>query len=177
MRPTGRDSSRSLRPGRCRTRNGRNACSGKMSASAKCLPLLPSTSYLLDTSILAGVLFLRRHVTDRFAFAIAQGSAVTGISVYGEVTKRLLGTDDAVARRRELRTLPRRAPALPVRPQHVERYAELRRAMRRPHGPGLIGDIDTLIAAAAIEHDLTLATMDGDFERVPGLKVLLVPRR
>ncbi len=59
----------------------------------------------------------------------------------------------------------------------MERYASLRRALRPPYGPGLIGDIDSLIAATAIEHGLTLVTMDGDFARVPGLDLLLVPRR
>src|SRR5207249_99102 len=49
------------------------------------------------------------------------------------------------------------------------RYADLRRQMRPPRGPGLIGDIDTLIAATAIERKLTLVTADTDFQRVPGL--------
>jgi predicted nucleic acid-binding protein len=31
----------------------------------------------------------------------------------------------------------------------LQRYAVLRRQMRRPHGTGTIGDIDTLIAATA----------------------------
>ena len=55
----------------------------------------------------------------------------------------------------------------------MERHASL----RPPYGPGLIGDIDSLIAATAIEHGMTLVTMDGDFARVPGLDLLLVPRR
>lgn len=42
----------------------------------------------------------------------------------------------------------------------LERYADLRRQLRPPYGPGLIGDIDTLIAATALEHDLTLVTTD-----------------
>lgn len=46
--------------------------------------------------------------------------------------------------------------------------------MRR--GVGLIRDIDTLIAATALEHDLTVVTLDGDFQRVPVLKVMLLPR-
>jgi len=33
----------------------------------------------------------------------------------------------------------------------LERYAEIRRTLRPPHGSGLIGDIDTLIAATALE--------------------------
>ena len=37
-----------------------------------------------------------------------------------------------------------------------------------------IGDIDTLIAATALEHNLKLVTIDTDFERVLHLKVQLV---
>lgn len=58
----------------------------------------------------------------------------------------------------------------------LERYADLRRAMRPPHGPGLIGDVDTLIAATALEHGLTVVTLDSDFQRVPGLSVMLLTR-
>jgi predicted nucleic acid-binding protein len=36
----------------------------------------------------------------------------------------------------------------------LERYADIRRALRPPYGPGLIGDIDTLITATALERDL-----------------------
>lgn len=57
-----------------------------------------------------------------------------------------------------------------------DRYALLRRALRPPHGPGLIGDIDTLIATTALEEQLTLVTADGDFQRVPGLTLMLLPR-
>ena len=38
-------------------------------------------------------------------------------------------------------------------------------------------DIDTLIAATALERDLTVVTTDQDFERVPGLKVMLIALR
>ena len=58
----------------------------------------------------------------------------------------------------------------------MERYAELRRQMRPPHGPGLIGDIDTLIGATARERNLTVVTMDADSQRVPELQVMLLPR-
>ncbi len=54
----------------------------------------------------------------------------------------------------------------------MQRYADLRRQLRLPRGQGLIGDIDTLIAATALESDLTLVTTDGDFGRVPGPKQL-----
>lgn len=59
----------------------------------------------------------------------------------------------------------------------LERYADLRRRLRPPYGPGLIGDIDTLIAATALEHNLTLVTTDTDYQRVPHLKLELLPRK
>jgi predicted nucleic acid-binding protein len=58
----------------------------------------------------------------------------------------------------------------------MERYAEIRRTLRR-QGPGLIGDVDTLIAATAFEYDLTLVTADLDFQRVSGLKLMIIPRQ
>jgi predicted nucleic acid-binding protein len=56
----------------------------------------------------------------------------------------------------------------------MDRYAEIRRALR-PTG-NLIGDIDTLIAATALERDLTVVTTDDDFERVQSLKTMLIPK-
>lgn len=50
----------------------------------------------------------------------------------------------------------------------------VRREMRPTSG--LTGDMDTLIAATALERSLTVVTIDGDFARVPGLSVLLLPR-
>jgi predicted nucleic acid-binding protein len=46
--------------------------------------------------------------------------------------------------------------------------------MRPPHGTGLIGDVDTFIAATALERNLTMITADHDFKRVPGLSVHLL---
>lgn len=56
----------------------------------------------------------------------------------------------------------------------LERYGDLRRQLRPPRGPGLIGDLDTLIAATALALDLTLVTTDTDFQRVPDLKLNLL---
>jgi len=58
----------------------------------------------------------------------------------------------------------------------MDRYADIRRQLRVPHGPGLVGDIDTLIAATALERGLTPVTTDSDFARVPGLQVMMLPR-
>lgn len=103
--------------------------------------------------------------------------ASTSILACGEAFEYLAGRADGMAQRRALVTLLKevapRVPGLKV----MNRYADLRRQMRPPHGPGLIGDIDTIIAATALQLDLIVVTMDGDFARVPGLKVMqLTPR-
>ncbi len=41
-------------------------------------------------------------------------------------------------------------------------------------GTGLIGDIDTLIAATALERNLTVITADTDYLRVPDLRVKVI---
>ncbi len=56
----------------------------------------------------------------------------------------------------------------------LERYADVRRLLRPPQGTGLIGDIDTLIAATALERNLTIVTADADYKRVPGLQIELI---
>ena len=76
-----------------------------------------------------------------------------------------------------LRTLLRKVHPYPLTYALLEQYADLRRAMRPPHGPGLIGDIDTIIAATALHYGLTLVTADGDFTRVPGLSLMHIPLR
>jgi predicted nucleic acid-binding protein len=93
---------------------------------------------------------------------------------YGEVIEHLLGQHDFTSRRRQLRVVMHELRPIGASYAILERYAGLRRQMRRQHGTGTIGDIDTLIAATALERDLTVVTTDGDFMRVPGLKVLLM---
>lgn len=75
-----------------------------------------------------------------------------------------------------LRTLMKKVYPYPLTYSLLERYAEIRRAMRPPHGPGLIGDIDILIAATTLDNGLTLVTTDGDFLRVADLSIMHIPR-
>jgi len=49
----------------------------------------------------------------------------------------------------------------------MELYADIRRQLRPPHGPKLIGDVDTLIAATAMRQDLTLITRIPIFSGCP----------
>lgn len=84
------------------------------------------------------------------------------------------GFPNATHRQQHLRDLLREVYPYFLTYAILERYADLRRKLRPPHGKGLIGDIDTLIAATALERNLTLLTTDRDFDRVPHLKWQLV---
>ena len=97
-------------------------------------------------------------------------------SVYGEISEYNHNFPDFARRQTELRALLQQVYPYGLSYLILERYAELRRMLRPPHGPGLIGDIDTLIAATALVYDLTLVTTDSDFTRVPELDLMFLPR-
>ena len=132
--------------------------------------------YLLDTALLSAFLFGRTSAGNLINPWLARGEVVSSILVYGEVIEYLRGFPDFLRWRADLRRLLQGVYPLTLTYGVMERYSEIRRTMRR-QGPGLIGDVDTLIAATALEHDLTVVTADRDFQRVPNLKVLLVPRQ
>jgi predicted nucleic acid-binding protein len=132
--------------------------------------------YLLDSTPLAGVLNGREpFVTDVRPFLLRRELA-TSVLVYAEVVEYLKGSSDFAVRQEQLRTFLQAVYPFFITYAILDRYADIRRHLRQPHGPGLIGDIDTLIAATALERNLTLITTDGDFERVPDLKLILLQR-
>lgn len=107
---------------------------------------------------------------------VSQGEARTSLLVYGEIVEYFLSLPNSEKRITQLQHAINVIGALNVSTAIEERYAVIRRELRPPHGPGIIGDVDTLIAATAIEHGLTLVTADSDFERVPRLTSRLLPR-
>ena len=133
--------------------------------------------YLVDTTVLTAGLMNRPAAVTLLRPWIAGREAATSIVVYGEVVEYLHSFPDFPLRHRQLRELLQEVSPYFVTYPIMARYAALRRQMRPPHGPGLIGDIDTLIAATALERNLTVVTTDADFQRVPGLQVLLVSRQ
>jgi predicted nucleic acid-binding protein len=130
--------------------------------------------YLLDSAPLAGYLHGRAPFVNLITPFIREHKAATSILVYAEVIEYLKGLPDFPRRRQQLQILLREIYPYFLTYAIVDRYADIRRAMRAPHGPGLIGDVDTLIAATALERNLTVITLDQDFTRVPGLRVQLL---
>lgn len=94
--------------------------------------------------------------------------------MYGEAIEYLKSDAAFLQRRSELRALLREVAPLAITYSILEQYAELRREMRR--SGGLIGDVDTLMAATALDRDLTFVTLDSDFQRVPELTVMRLTR-
>lgn len=130
--------------------------------------------YLIDSTPVAAYLQGRRAVVDLLAPWIANREVATSILVYGELIEYLRGLSDFDQRRQQLLSLLTEVQPFFLTYAIMERYADLRRQLRPPFGPGLIGDIDSLIAATALEYDLVLVTADHDFERVPGLATVIV---
>lgn len=133
-------------------------------------------AYLLDTTIVAGCLNGRPWATELVTPWMQRHEVATSIVVYAEVVEYLRGRASFLMHYARLRDLMRAIPPLFVMTAEAERYADIRRQLRPPYGPGLIGDIDTLIAATAVVRDLTLVTTDSDFLRVPDLRVQHIER-
>lgn len=132
--------------------------------------------YLLDTSPLAAYLQGRAAAHALIGPWIQQREVATSVLCYAEVNEYINGFPDYTRRHGDLRRLLREVYPYALTYAALDRYGEPRRQLRPPHGPGLIGDLDTLIAAIALARDLTLVTPDSDFQRVPGLKLMLLPR-
>src|SRR5437588_12932553 len=112
--------------------------------------------YLLETSLLAAYLQSRESAVRLIHPFIARHEVATSILVYAEVTEYVKGLPNAAARQHDLRQLLAEVYPYFLTYAILERYADLRRRLRPPQGNGLIGDLATLIAAAATERNLTL---------------------
>jgi predicted nucleic acid-binding protein len=132
--------------------------------------------YILDTGPLGAYLQGRQAVVNLVAPWLQAHEAATSILAYAEVVEYIKGFPDFVNLHTQLRRLLRQIYPYFLTYRILERYADIRRSLRRPYGLGLIGDIDTLIAATALERNLTVVTIDTDFQRVPNLRVILLSR-
>ena len=130
--------------------------------------------FLLDTNVLSAYLLRRPGAVAIIEPLVQSQDAETSILVYGEVIEYLRSFPNAGLLQAQLRRLMLNIPPRSLTYATVERYADLRRILR-PQGQ-LIGDIDTLVAATAIERNLVLFTTDSDFTRVPGLQYQLIAR-
>ncbi len=132
--------------------------------------------YLLDTSVLSALLHNRAATVSLITPWLRRHEVATSILVYGEVLEYIKTRPNFPSRAARLRDLLSEIRPYFLTYPILERYATIRLALRPPHGPGLIGDIDTLIAATALERNLTVLTADTDFQRVSGLSLMHLER-
>ncbi len=136
--------------------------------------------YLLDTGPLTAYLLGRAGAVARLDTIIQQRDAAISTLVYGEAIEYFYSFVNASQMQQALRgLLNQKVKRLYATYAVGEHYSLIRRTMRMMRTPtgqplGLIGDIDTVIAATALAHQLTVITIDGDFTRIPGLSVQLL---
>jgi predicted nucleic acid-binding protein len=107
--------------------------------------------YLVETGPLAAYLQGRPRALSLISPWIQRREAATSPLCYAEVNEYILGF-----------------------PDYLRRHHTLRRLLREVV-PYSLTYVDTLIAATALVRDLTLVTNDSDYQRVPGLKLMLLP--
>jgi tRNA(fMet)-specific endonuclease VapC len=100
-----------------------------------------------------------------------EGLAISIIS-YGEVLEGAVGGPDPATETARFRRFLARFAVVPLDEVTMDQFAVLRADLRR-RGQ-LIPDLDLLIAATALTHDLTLLTRNvRHFARIPGLRIYL----
>jgi predicted nucleic acid-binding protein len=92
--------------------------------------------YLLDANVLGAYLQGRSGALSLAQNWIYNDEATTSIVVYGELTEYLKSFPDFSSHQAALRILLRKVRPYPLTYALLEQYADLRRAMRPPHGPG-----------------------------------------
>ena len=126
-------------------------------------------SYLLDTDWTIQYLNGLDRFVERINDLEADGLYLSIISL-GEVYEGVFGSFNPVAREEELDAFLEHAEVLSVDLEVARIFAAERSRLRRE---GLLfGDMDLLIAATALRHDLTLLTNNRrHFERIPSLAI------
>jgi predicted nucleic acid-binding protein len=128
-------------------------------------------SYLLDTDWAIEALGGRRGANTTLEELMSQGVAISWIAI-GEIYEGAIGSPDSDAQFNLIRSFLQQLRILGLNDPIMVRFAEIRSHLRRQGQ--LIPDLDLLIAATALEHDLTLLTFNiRHFRRIPQLKLYL----
>jgi predicted nucleic acid-binding protein len=128
------------------------------------------SGFLVDTDWIIDVGHGQVEATRTLASLSPAGIALSLIS-YGELYEGAYYAQNRVAALAALRGFLQGKTVLPLTPSIMETFGVLRGSLTR-HLRQQIGDMDLLIAATALTHDLTLLTRNlRDFEHVPNLKL------
>ncbi len=130
-------------------------------------------TYLLDTGWIVRHLRGHRAYTESIARRAAEGLAVSVVSV-AELQEGVALAKDRDRAAQSLATFLTTVTVLPVEEETARIFGDLSAALRRKGNHP--GDFDTLIAATATQHGLTVLTTDvDDFSRFDGLTLVTAP--
>lgn len=128
------------------------------------------SSYLLDTDWIVDVLHGQESATQTLLELVPSGLMLS-IITYGELYEGAYYAHDPESALAGLHNFLEGKEILLLTPKVMERFAKVRGALPR-RIRHQIGDMDILIAATALEHDLTLVTHNlKDFQHIPNLKL------
>lgn len=131
-------------------------------------------AYLIDTDWAVDVLNGQPAALQTLTQLAPQGLAVSVIT-YGELFEGAAFARDPPAAHAGLRAFLAGKDILPLTPPVLERFALVRGQLPKQLR-AQIGDMDLLIAATALLHNLTLLTRNRkDFTHVPGLTLYQPP--
>lgn len=126
-------------------------------------------THLVDSDYVVDWLIGRPDVVALLSALRRDGLAISLIT-YGEIYEGIYRGRDPQSSERRFRQFRRFVEVLSLSRTIMRRFARLRGALRS-RGE-LIGDADTLIAATALHHQLTLVTRNRrHFARIPGLQL------
>ncbi len=126
-------------------------------------------SYLVDTSWIVEHIRGNQDFTERLDAFSGEGLAVSVVSV-AELYEGAFRSNNTTRNIRSIRDFLDTVVVLGIDDDICMSFG---REMARLSRVGMImGDLDLLIAATALQHDLTLLTLDSDFERVEGLRTV-----
>lgn len=127
-------------------------------------------NFLLDSDRVASYLKNIHGAVQLLGPLFSRGCAISVIT-YAEIFEGILGGHDRDEAERAWMDLLESVDILAVDTAIADRFARIRAELRT--AGRLIPDMDLLIAATAIEYDLTLVTGNRrHFDRIPGLEIL-----
>jgi tRNA(fMet)-specific endonuclease VapC len=126
--------------------------------------------FLVDTDWIVDVLHGNQNASETLVELTPQGLAVSVIS-YGELFEGAYYAQDRTTARAGLSAFFIGKKLLPLTKPVMERFGIVRGQLPRTIRQQ-VGDMDLLIAATALHHDLTLLTRNiRDFHHIPHLKL------
>ena len=126
-------------------------------------------TYLIDTDYIVDYLVGRAEVIS-FLHALAEKGSAISLITQGEIYEGIYFGRDPQKGEDGFQRFLHVVDVLPLNTSIMQQFARLRGELRRKGN--LIGDLDILIAATAIQHHLTLVTRNTkDYNRIPHLKL------